>query len=91
MGREPAKNSDSSVESVPASQTRRQAAPGERVVLGDVEGPGTVRHLSITFPPMPFRRRARILLTNHATRGFALYYQIAFTRGPVAEDSGRPT
>jgi hypothetical protein len=26
--------------------------PGERVLLGDVEGPGTIRHLWMTFPPM---------------------------------------
>lgn len=28
-------------------------APGEQVVLGDVEGPGTIRHVWMTFPPMP--------------------------------------
>jgi hypothetical protein len=31
----------------------RLLAPGERVVLADVEGPGRVRHLWMTFPPMP--------------------------------------
>src|SRR4029453_14381383 len=31
----------------------RMLAPGERVVLADVEGPGRVRHLWMTFPPMP--------------------------------------
>jgi hypothetical protein len=27
--------------------------PGQAVTLGDVEGPGTVRHVWMTFPPMP--------------------------------------
>jgi hypothetical protein len=37
----------------------RILAPGERVTLGDVEGPGTVRHLWMTFPPMaPEQMRA---------------------------------
>src|SRR4029453_10939070 len=31
----------------------RMLAPGERVVLADVEGRGRVRHLWMTFPPMP--------------------------------------
>ena len=31
----------------------RRIKPGERVVLVDVEGPGTVRHLWMTFPPGP--------------------------------------
>jgi hypothetical protein len=31
----------------------RTLAPGERVVLADVEGPGTVRHVWMTFPPAP--------------------------------------
>jgi hypothetical protein len=122
-------------------------APGERVVLGDVEGPGTVRHVWLTFPPMPpeamravwmeiawddapgpsvstpcldffglpdgrpvplssallsaqegrgfnswipmpFRRRFRMTLVNGSRRTFPLYYQIAFTRGPVPENAG---
>ncbi|MAE95580.1 MAG: hypothetical protein CL910_13055 [Deltaproteobacteria bacterium] len=121
--------------------------PGERILLGDVEGPGTVRHLWMTFPPMPpeamralvlevtwddapgpslsvpcldffglphgrptrlssalvaaqeargfnswipmpFHRRARFEITNHSSRRFPLYYQIAFTRGPVAPEAG---
>jgi Protein of unknown function (DUF2961) len=28
-------------------------APGERVVLADIHGPGTVRHIWMTFPPAP--------------------------------------
>lgn len=31
----------------------RTIEPGERVVLADVVGPGTVRHLWMTFPPAP--------------------------------------
>ena len=31
----------------------RQLAPGERVVLADLAGAGTVRHLWMTFPPAP--------------------------------------
>ena len=31
----------------------RQLAAGERVTLADLEGPGTVRHLWMTFPPAP--------------------------------------
>lgn len=31
----------------------RRLAPGERVVLADLAGPGTVRHLWMTFPPAP--------------------------------------
>jgi hypothetical protein len=31
----------------------RLLAPGERVVLADVAGPGCVRHLWLTIPPMP--------------------------------------
>lgn len=121
--------------------------PGERVVLGDVEGPGTIRHVWMTFPPMPpedmralwmeirwddaeepsvcvpcldffglphgrpaslssalvaaqegrgfnawipmpFRRRARIELTNGSKRSFPFFYQIAYTEGPIADDAG---
>jgi hypothetical protein len=125
----------------------RVIAPGERVCLGDVEGPGTIRHVWMTFPPMPpeamrglllevtwddadapsvrvpcldffgvphgrpvavtsaltavqegrgfnawipmpFRRRARIELVNASSRRLPLYYQVAFTRGPVPDDAG---
>ncbi len=125
----------------------RLVLPGERVLLGDVEGPGTVRHVWMTVPPMPpeamrairleitwddapgpsvcvpcldffglphgrpaalstalvaaqegrgfnawipmpFHRRAKIELINDSSRRFPLYYQIAFTRGPVADDAG---
>ena len=31
----------------------RRLAPGERVVLADLDGPGVVRHLWMTFPPAP--------------------------------------
>jgi hypothetical protein len=31
----------------------RLLAPGERVVLADLAGPGTIRHLWMTFPPSP--------------------------------------
>lgn len=31
----------------------RVLAPGERVVLADIEGPGTIRHIWLTFPPAP--------------------------------------
>jgi D-arabinan exo alpha-(1,3)/(1,5)-arabinofuranosidase (non-reducing end) len=31
----------------------RRLDPGERVVLGDLHGPGTVRHIWMTFPPGP--------------------------------------
>lgn len=31
----------------------RVLAPGERVVLADIAGPGTVRHIWMTFPPAP--------------------------------------
>lgn len=31
----------------------RMLAPGERVTLADIEGPGTVRHVWMTFPPAP--------------------------------------
>jgi hypothetical protein len=125
----------------------RVLGPGERVVLGDVEGPGTVRHLWMTFPPMPpeamrallleitwddapgpsvavpcldffglphgrpapltsalvaaqegrglncwipmpFHRRARFEVVNASDRRLPLYYQIAFTRGPVDAEAG---
>lgn len=32
---------------------QRRLAPGERVVLADLAGPGTVRHIWMTFPPAP--------------------------------------
>ncbi len=31
----------------------RQLEPGERVVLADLRGPGTFRHIWMTFPPGP--------------------------------------
>jgi hypothetical protein len=31
----------------------RIVGPGERVVLADIEGPGTIRHVWMTFPPGP--------------------------------------
>ena len=31
----------------------RRVAPGERVVLADIDGPGTVRHVWLTIPPSP--------------------------------------
>jgi Protein of unknown function (DUF2961) len=31
----------------------RRVRPGERVVLADLEGPGVVRHIWMTFPPAP--------------------------------------
>jgi Protein of unknown function (DUF2961) len=40
----------------------RRLAPGERVVLADIEGPGIVRHIWMTFPPArPERMRALFL------------------------------
>jgi len=37
-------------------------APGERVVLADIEGPGTVRHFWMTFPPAPPETMRAMLL-----------------------------
>ncbi|OAI40447.1 hypothetical protein AYO38_01110 [bacterium SCGC AG-212-C10] len=31
----------------------RVIAPGERVVLAEIDGPGTIRHIWMTFPPSP--------------------------------------
>jgi hypothetical protein len=31
----------------------RRLAPGERVTLADIEGPGVIRHIWMTFPPAP--------------------------------------
>jgi Protein of unknown function (DUF2961) len=40
----------------------RRLEPGERVVLADIEGPGIVRHIWMTFPPArPERMRALVL------------------------------
>lgn len=40
----------------------RWLEPGERVVLADIEGPGTIRHVWCTFPPArPERMRALLL------------------------------
>lgn len=40
----------------------RRLEPGERVVLADLEGPGVVRHLWMTFPPGPPERMRALLL-----------------------------
>ena len=119
----------------------RQLEPGERVVLADIEGPGVIRHIWMTFPPappermralvleafydgadepsvsvpcldffgvphgrpvpfvsaltalqegrgfnscipMPFRRAARVELTNTSERAAVLYYQVDYTLQP---------
>ncbi|HXX48601.1 MAG TPA: glycoside hydrolase family 172 protein [Myxococcota bacterium] len=40
----------------------RRIEPGERVLLADLEGPGTIRHVWMTFPPArPERMRALVL------------------------------
>lgn len=40
----------------------RELAPGERVVLAELEGPGTIRHVWMTFPPArPEWMRAMVL------------------------------
>ena len=40
----------------------RELAPGETVVLADLEGPGTIRHVWMTFPPArPERMRGLVL------------------------------
>jgi hypothetical protein len=40
----------------------RRIEPGERVVLADLEGPGTIRHIWLTFPPVrPERMRGLVL------------------------------
>jgi hypothetical protein len=40
----------------------RRIEPGEKVVLADLEGPGTIRHVWMTFPPArPERMRALVL------------------------------
>ncbi|WP_158887836.1 glycoside hydrolase family 172 protein [Amycolatopsis anabasis] len=36
--------------------------PGERVVLADLEGPGTIRHIWMTFPPGPPERTRSLYL-----------------------------
>lgn len=38
--------------------------------------------------PMPFRRRLRVAFTNASARRFPLYYQLAYTAGPVPDDAG---
>lgn len=40
----------------------RIVAPGERVVLADIDGPGTVRHFWCTFPPAPPERMRALVL-----------------------------
>ena len=125
----------------------RFLSAGEHLVLADVEGPGRVRHVWMTFPPMtpeamrgvwievfydgasepsvsvpcvdffglphgrpgpyesalnavqeargfnswvpmPFRSRFRLELHNDSGRAFPLYYQVAYTLGPVPDDAG---
>lgn len=38
--------------------------------------------------PIPFRRRLRIEVTNGSARRFPLYYQLAYSEGPVDADGG---
>jgi len=40
----------------------RRIEAGERVVLADLEGPGTIRHLWLTFPPAPPERMRALVL-----------------------------
>src|SRR5690606_37872136 len=40
----------------------RTVEPGERVTLADLDGPGTVRHLWMTFPPSPPERMRAMYL-----------------------------
>ena len=40
----------------------RFLAPDERVVLADLEGPGRIRHVWLTFPPMPPEAMRRVVL-----------------------------
>jgi hypothetical protein len=40
----------------------RIVAPGERVVLADLAGPGVIRHLWMTFPPGPPERMRSLVL-----------------------------
>jgi hypothetical protein len=40
----------------------RRLSPGERVVLADLTGPGTVRHIWMTFPPAPPEAMRAMLL-----------------------------
>ncbi len=40
----------------------RMIAPGERIVLGEVEGPGRIRHFWLTLPPMPPEDMRRVRL-----------------------------
>lgn len=124
----------------------RRLGPGEKVTLADVEGPGVIRHIWMTFPPqppevmramwmevfydgapepsisvplldffglphgrprpyasalassqegrgfnayfpMPFRRSARIEVTNSAPRPMDLYFQIDYTLEIIEESS----
>lgn len=41
----------------------RQIRPGEEVVLGDIEGPGTIRHIWLTTDQSPVVQRACVLRT----------------------------
>jgi hypothetical protein len=40
----------------------REIRPGEKVVLADLEGPGTIRHVWMTFPPRPPEEMRGLLL-----------------------------
>jgi hypothetical protein len=40
----------------------RLLQPGERVVLADIEGPGIIRHIWMTFPPAPPERMRAVYL-----------------------------
>ena len=40
----------------------KRVQPGERVVLADLRGPGTVRHVWLTVPPMPPEQMRALVL-----------------------------
>src|SRR5262245_18572791 len=40
----------------------RRIEPGETIVLADLEGPGTIRHVWMTFPPAPPARMRALVL-----------------------------
>lgn len=40
----------------------RELAPGERIVLADIAGPGTIRHVWMTIPPAPPERMRAVRL-----------------------------
>lgn len=49
----------------------KRVAPGERVVLADLDGPGVVRHVWITFPPAPPEVMRALVLEVFYDRGDA--------------------